>query len=257
MRLFSFIRCAVALYGLTLEAFYPFDALPVTVSDEIKETLKAQAKDVNYISAIISLSFLTIFLYLIAVFSVVHGAVRIAMYYRPKFRELVEKRMAERALRAQNKKKHSKRAVLRSVMFNLLFSVLLIVNDIIFNRPEDASSFKEGVTERFEYLLQGAMSIACVQFLALSCTFLFAVFFSAARAIYRSCRQMRVVADEESRLTPTDMAEVEAEGQKTFVLEEKLVDLSDGFDVIYEKMETYAAPPAVEAQAIEEPLIKL
>ncbi|KAJ3898481.1 hypothetical protein F5879DRAFT_611946 [Lentinula edodes] len=249
MGVFSFIRCAVALYGLTLEAFYPFDALPV--SDEIKETLKAQAKNVNSFSAIISLSYLTSFLYLVAVFSVIHGAVRIAMYYRPKFRELVEKRMAERALKAPNKKNHPKRTDLRNLTFNLPFSGLLIVNDIIYNRPEDASSFKEGVTERFEFLLQGARSMACAQFLALSCTFIFAVF-SAARAIYRSRRQRRVVADEESRLTPTDMAE----GQKTFILE-KLVDLSDDFDAFLERMENYPAPPAVEAEAIEEPLNKL
>ncbi|KAJ4474001.1 hypothetical protein C8J55DRAFT_133053 [Lentinula edodes] len=235
MGVISFIRCAVALYGLTLEAFYPFDALPV--SDEIKETLKAQAKNVNSSSAIISLSCLTSFLYLVAVFSVIHGAVRIAMYYRPKFRELVERCMAERALKAPNKKNHPKRTDLRSVMFNLLFSVLLIVNDIIFNRPEDASSFKEGVTERFEYLLQGVTSIAYAQFLALSCTFIFAVFFPAARAISRSCRQRRIAADKESRLTPSDMAEVEAEGQKTFILEQ-LVDLSDGFDAIFEKLES-------------------
>ncbi|KAJ3878108.1 hypothetical protein F5051DRAFT_406590 [Lentinula edodes] len=243
MWFFSFIRCAVALYGLTLEAFYSFDALPVTVSDEIKKMLKAQAKTVNYFSAIISLFLLTILLYLIAVFLVVRGAVHIAMYCCPKFRELVNKRIAERALKAQNKKNYSKRAVLRSVMFNLSFSVLLIVNDIVFNRPEGA--FQEGILERLDHLLQDALTIIWVQAGMVSSVLFLTILLPVACAIYRSRCQRRAVADEEIHLAPGNMAEAEAEGQKT--LEEMLAPLLKDIDAIYEKME----------EAIEEPLIKL
>ncbi|KAJ3890639.1 hypothetical protein GG344DRAFT_77699 [Lentinula edodes] len=245
MWFFSFIRCAVALYGLTLEAFYSFDALPVTVSDEIKKMLKAQAKTVNYFSAIISLFLLTILLFPIAIFLVVRGAVHIAMYCCPKFRELVNKRIAERALKAQNKKNYSKRAVLRSVMFNLSFSVLLIVNDIVFNRPEGALSFQEGILERLDHLLQDALTIIWVQAGMVSSVLFLTILLPVACAIYRSRCQRRAVADEEIHLAPGNMAEAEAEGQKT--LEEMLAPLLKDIDAIYEKME----------EAIEEPLIKL
>ncbi|KAJ3999081.1 hypothetical protein F5050DRAFT_1069200 [Lentinula boryana] len=259
MRPLTFIRYAAALYGVALEVFYPFDSLPVTISDEIKESLKAQAKDVSYLSAIISLSVLSLFCHLAVTFSLVHGAVRLAMHYRPRFRELVEKRMAEKSLKAQNKKKRSGRAVLRDVLFNLFFSVLLVVNDIIFNRSEDASSFKQGVLERFHYMMQDALNIICFQSATFCLMLFFAIFFFMVRAIYRRRRARRTVADEEVGLAPGDMVEVTMEGQKTFALEEKLVDLSDGIDVIYEKMESYAVPPPVEAEAtdVEEPLIKL
>ncbi|KAJ3740161.1 hypothetical protein DFH05DRAFT_454304 [Lentinula detonsa] len=258
MRPLTFLRYAVALYGLALEALYPFDSLPVTISDEIKESLKAQAKDVSYFSAVVSLSFLSFFFHLIVMFSLVHGAVRLAMHYRPRFRELVEKRIAEKSLKAQNKKR-SGRAVLRDVLFNLLFSVLLVVNDIIFNRSADASSFKQGVLERFHDMMQDALRIISVQSATFSVMLFFAIFFVMVRAICRRLRARRTIADEESRLAPDDMVEVTMEGQKTFALEEKLVDISDGIDVIYEKMESYAVPPAVEAEATdaEEPLIKL
>ncbi|KAJ3725044.1 hypothetical protein DFJ43DRAFT_1089572 [Lentinula guzmanii] len=259
MRPFTFIQYAAALYGLALEVLYPFDSLPVIISDETKESLKAQAKDVTHLSAIISLSFLSLFFHLIVIFSLVHGAVRLAMHYRPRFRELVEKRMAEKALKAQNKKKRSRRAVVIDVLFNLLCSVLLVVNDIIFNRSADASSFKQGVLERFHDMMQDALRIVFVQSATFSAMLFFSIFFFMIRSIYRRLRARRTMADEESRLAPGDMVEVTMEGQKTFALEEKLVDISDGIDVIYEKMESYAVPPAVEAEATdaEEPLIKL
>ncbi|KAJ4474469.1 hypothetical protein J3R30DRAFT_3707394 [Lentinula aciculospora] len=259
MRVFSFIRYAIAFYGLALEAFYPFDSLPVNISDEIKESLKSQAKDVNYFSAVVSLSFIAMFFYIIVAMSIAHGVFRLMML-RPKFRELMEKRLAERALNAQDKKKPSKRAILRSIVFNMLLSVLLVVNDIIFNRPDDALSFKEGVIARCQYLSHDAQLAFFVQFATLAAMSLLAIIFVSLTAIYRRSRQSRAVGDEESRLAPGEMTEVAVEGQKTFVLEEKLVDISDGIDGIYEKMETYVATPTVEPEtkeSIEEPLIKL
>ncbi|KAJ3826206.1 hypothetical protein F5880DRAFT_1546465 [Lentinula raphanica] len=260
MMILSFIRYAVAFYGLALEAFYPFDCLPFTISDEMKESLKAQAKDINYFSAVVSLSFLAVFFYFAAIFALIHGSVRLAMRYRPKFRQLVEKRMAEKALKAQNKKKRSRRAVLRGVLFNLLFSVFLIINDVIFNRPEDAATFEQAVTERFDYIVDNAMLIVSVQFLTLSLMMFLGMTFSLVRALVRRRRTSRAPADEESRLAPGEMTEVPTEAQKTYVLEEKLVDISDGIDGIYEKMETYAVSADAETKAdnaAEEPLIKL
>ncbi|KAJ3979587.1 hypothetical protein F5890DRAFT_1478419 [Lentinula detonsa] len=259
MRPFTFIRYTAALYGLALEVFYPFDSLPVTISDEMKESLKSQAKDISYLSAIVSLSYLSLFFYLVVVFSLVHEVVRLAMHYCPRFRELVEKRTAEKSLEAQNKKKRSGRAVFIDVLSNLFFSVLLVVNDIIFNRSADASSFKQGVLERFHDTMQDALNIITFQSATPRHMLTFAIFSSMVRTIYRRRRARRTMADEEIGLAPGDMVEVTMEGQKTFALEEKLVDISDGIDVIYEKMESYAVPPAVEAEATdaEEPLIKL
>ncbi|KAJ3763178.1 hypothetical protein EV360DRAFT_78600 [Lentinula raphanica] len=260
MMILSFIRYAVAFYGLALEAFYPFDCLPFAISDEVKESLKAQARDINYFSAVVSLSFLSFFFYFAAIFAFIHGSVRLAMRYRPGFRELVEKRMAEKAEKAQNKKKRSRRAVLRGLLFNMLFSVFLIINDVIFNRLEDASSYEEALTERFHYIADSALRVVCVQFLTLSVMFFFGMTFFIVRGLVRRCRASRAPADEESRLAPGEMTEVPPEGQKIYVLEEKLVDISDGIDGIYEKMETYAVSPDAETKAnnaAEEPLIKL
>ncbi|KAJ3924350.1 MAG: hypothetical protein NXY57DRAFT_970095 [Lentinula lateritia] len=68
---------------------------------------------------------------------------------------------------------------------------------------------------------------------------------TVACAIYCSHCQRHAVANEEIHLAPGNMAEAEAEGQKT--LEEMLAPLFKNIDAIYEKME----------EAIEESLIKL
>jgi len=174
--------------------------------------------------------------------------------------EKVEKRIAEKAKKAQNnnKKKPSKRAVWASITFNIFFSVAMIINDAIFNRSEDAASLKDGAIERFYYVYNNVMRIMYAQMGLYLVIFGCMLLFAWARALYRARRQQRAVADEESRLPPSEMAEVEVEGEKrAFVLEEKLIDFSDGMDGLYEKMEAYAAPTPATEPVEEEPLIRL
>ncbi|KAE9402159.1 hypothetical protein BT96DRAFT_918356 [Gymnopus androsaceus JB14] len=247
---FSAIRYAVAVYGLALEYLYPFTSLPfaISISDELQESLKFQSQIASYLSAVASLSFLVMFFYFMVFFTTLHGVIGIGIRYLPAFREKVEKRIAEKAKKAQNnnKKKPSKRAVWASITFNIFFSVAMIINDAIFNRSEDAASLKDGAIERFYYMGLYLVIFGCM------------LLFAWARALYRARRQQRAVADEESRLPPSEMAEVEVEGEKrAFVLEEKLIDFSDGMDGLYEKMEAYAAPTPATEPVEEEPLIRL
>ncbi|KAJ3858237.1 hypothetical protein EV359DRAFT_88045 [Lentinula novae-zelandiae] len=108
-----------------------------------------------------------------------------------------------------------------------------------------AVSFQEGILERFDYLLQDALTIIWVQAGMVSSMLFLTILLLVACAIYHSRCQRRVVADEEIHLEPGNMAEAEVDGLKT--LEEMLAPLLKDIDAIYEKME----------EAIEEPLIKL
>jgi flagellar biosynthesis/type III secretory pathway M-ring protein FliF/YscJ len=257
--LFSAIRYGAAIYGLTLEYFYPFNSLPfaISISDELKESLKYQTEIVSYFSAVSSVAFLSLFFYFMAILIAIRGAIHLVMRCRPAFREKVEKRLAEKALKTQNKKKPSKRAVWSNIIFNILFSTVMIINDAIFNRLEDVISLKEGAIRRFQYLLHRIMPTIYMHLAIYTVVFALAILFSAVLRAYRKRRQQRAAAEEESRLPPSEMAEVETEGQKgVFVLEEKLIDLSDGMDGLYEKMEAYAAPVSADAHD-EEPLIQL
>ncbi|KAE9402154.1 hypothetical protein BT96DRAFT_918352 [Gymnopus androsaceus JB14] len=260
--IFSLIRYSAAIYGLALEYLYPFNSLPfaISISDELQESLKYQAQAVSLWSAIVSIAFLNLFVFFFAIFSLAHGMLALAMYYRPALREKVQKRMAEKALKRQNKKKPSRRAAWGSIMFNVFFSIAMIINDAIFNRSEDAASLKDGVIERFQYLLTSSSFIIRIQMQVFTFIFAFALLFSLLRTIIRRRRQQGVVADEESRLTSGEMAQVEEVQQSEFVVEEKLIDFSDGMNGLYEKMEAYAAPTPADAHATEreaEPLVRL
>ncbi|KIK64008.1 hypothetical protein GYMLUDRAFT_241230 [Collybiopsis luxurians FD-317 M1] len=260
----SLIRYGVALYGLLLEAFYPFDTLPfaITISDGVKESLKSQARAVISWSAIVSLSFILLFFYLLALFTSLRCALGLFMRLRPDLKEIAKKRVAERKAKreAENKKKPSKLAVLGRILSNLFFSIAMIINDAVFNRAEDAASYQDGVYQRFQLLRDQTRPILRVQIVLLTFIFVFAAIFTLVRAMVRQRRQQRAAArasaDEESRLAPGEMVEVEAQQIPTRVLDEKLIDLSDSMDVVYEKMESYAAPSDATKQN-EEPLIKL
>lgn len=260
LNFFATIRYGVAAYGLVLEALYPFTSLPfaISISDELQESLKFQANIVNYFSAVCSFSFLVMFAYFMGFMLTIHGFIRLVMHYRPQFREKVEKRMAQKALKdkEQNKKRPSKRAVWGGLAWNISFSIAMIINDAIFNRNEDAASWKDGAIDRFQYLLDHVMTIIYFQLAMYSVLIGFAVLFSVTRRLVQARRQRRAAAAHEASREPvSEMAEVEAEGKKDgFVLEEKLIDFSDGMDSMYEKIETYAAPPPAESQ---EPLIRL
>ncbi|KAF5391215.1 hypothetical protein D9757_003072 [Collybiopsis confluens] len=261
----TLFRYGAAAYGLVLQAFYPFDTLPfaITISDGAKESLKYQAHQLAYWSAVVSMSFLSIIFILSVWFIFVRSIVAFAMRIRPSFRESVEKRMAERRAKkeTQDKKTPSKRAMWGYLLLNTAFSVATIGNDIIFNRPEDAASFKEGIQQRIEYLVEINRIIVRTQLSFLYIMVFLSLIFSLVRTGVRRYRQRRAAArataDEEGRLAPGEMVEIEVQVQQTttHVLEGKLVDLSDGMDIMYEKMESYAAPASVNKA--EEVLVEL
>ncbi|KAE9402167.1 hypothetical protein BT96DRAFT_918369 [Gymnopus androsaceus JB14] len=257
---FFAIRCAVAIYGLALECLYPFNSLPfaISISDELQESLKFQTHDSRTtFLPVASLSFLVLFCYFVLSITTILGVIGIVMRYYPAFREKVQKCVAERAQKTQNKKKPSKRAVWASLTFNILFSVAMVINDAIFNRSEDAASLKDGAIERYNYVFDNVMQVVIFGCWSLiTCA-------RALRALYRGYRahrQQRAVADQESGLLPSETAEVEVEGKKVaFVLAEMLVDFYDGIDGWCEKMGAYAAStraPATEPVE-EKPLIGL
>ncbi|KAE9402163.1 hypothetical protein BT96DRAFT_937323 [Gymnopus androsaceus JB14] len=224
-----FIICyAVAVYGLALEYLYPFNSLPfaISISDELQESLKFQSMIVNYFSAFASLSFLVWFFYSMVLIITVHGVIRIVMRYRPAFREKVEKRIAdsETTLKAQNNnKKPSSRALWGSLTCNILFSVAMVINDAIFNRSEDAASLKDGTIERFNYVYNNVTRIVYAQM---------------DRHEHYTARAVSNVPWLTRRVPyyPVKWRKVEVEGANgEFVLEEKLIDFSDGMAGLYEK----------------------
>eukprot|EP00914_Ancora_sagittata_P000300 GHVO01000836.1.p1 GENE.GHVO01000836.1~~GHVO01000836.1.p1 ORF type:complete len:272 (+),score=30.53 GHVO01000836.1:35-817(+) len=260
MKLLSLFRYALVAYGLLLEAFYPFDSLPfaIIISNAAKESLKSQAHDLAFWSAVISMSLLSICVIMTVWYIYMYCIIAIVAYIRPSVREHMDKCMAERKAKdaAQNKKKPSRRALWTTVLLNLLFSVATIVNDAIFNRPEDAVSFEEGVLQRAQYLQEITRSIVRAQLMILPILFFLGLVFSLVRTMIRLRRKRGAIADEESRLAHGEIVEVEVQQTTTQILEGKLVDLSDGMGFMYEKMESYTVPSDAN-KSDEEVLIKL
>ncbi|KAF9070701.1 hypothetical protein BDP27DRAFT_583544 [Rhodocollybia butyracea] len=237
MGAFNTLRYIVAAYGLVLQANYPFDSLPIT--DSVKESLKRQVPIIVQSSAIFSLSVLCMLLWTTTLLCTIRLTILLAMRFRPAFREKMQKRAANKAKKALEAQKKKKRVSWLSIVINLILSTAMIVNDAIYNRPEDAASFQEGVLARAQYLLAFSKTLVILQMEIVGVCVVFTVIFAAIR---RRFRTRRAAADEESRLAPSETVQAEmVQAQPGSVLDEKLIDISDGVDGVYEKVEAYVS----------------
>ncbi|KIK58540.1 hypothetical protein GYMLUDRAFT_245961 [Collybiopsis luxurians FD-317 M1] len=271
----SALGYAIALYWLVIQSFYVYIHLPIAVdiSSGFKEWTKSQMRGLTFCSAFVSLSYLSL-LFWLSVLRILRGSTGLATSVSPELKTAADEHTAERKAKeeGENKKMPSKRAVWGRTVLNIFSCTVIIVNDAIFNCPKDAASFK-GFFQRFEYLGQTVIftQIGALAFMSLLAVVLYVlwtigtlVFFLVRRTSRLFCSQSgaiaRADADEESRLAPNEMIEVEEPQNTTtrwHVLEGKLIDLSDGIDAVYEKMESYAAPRDATKQEDEEPSIEL
>ncbi|KIK63438.1 hypothetical protein GYMLUDRAFT_41124 [Collybiopsis luxurians FD-317 M1] len=213
-------------------------------------------------SAIISFSFLSLFLSLLTIFIMLRCTIGLVMYLRPNLKAIINRHAAERNARreAENKKKPSKRAVWAGVFLYAYTGINMIIIDAMFHHSKDAATFKDRFLPHFMYFCEKARVAVHAQILALSFLFLSVTIFSLVRAIVCQHRQQylcvpaRTDADKERCSVPGETVDVEAQQAAPHVLEQILIDLSDGMNSIYEKMELFVTPDVTKQD--KEPLIK-
>ncbi|KAF5339472.1 hypothetical protein D9758_015320 [Tetrapyrgos nigripes] len=224
-------------YGALLQYNYPFTDLPV--SDSLKESFKAQTTSIVRWEGLFGIGFILLIVFALTIILFFRTIILIAMRFRPVFRAKVEEHREVRRARLQALQesgefpKRSKRAITIDWIVSLSVCVALIINDAIFNRPEE-TALLESATSR---ILRNASLMAVAAALEIPFLLLF-VFVAAAIKVHRARRgQIHLEGNEEL------MIGTGAEEQMTQVttfnhgLEEKLIEFDEGVEKMSEKMQ--------------------
>ncbi|KIK56522.1 hypothetical protein GYMLUDRAFT_87253 [Collybiopsis luxurians FD-317 M1] len=255
------------VHSFIISIFCLFSDSPFTfdTSDGLKELLKFLVGGMTFLSAVISFSFLSLSCFISLSFLVLRWTIDLVIYFRPHLKAITINRAAERKARreAEDKDMPSKSAVSSTVFLYIYIGTTFVLGDLIVHHPKGSTTFKDGLLPRFVYLCDKACIIVYVQVLALTFNFLLAIILFFGQALVYHRRQQRALSadplrpDKENYSIPAETTAVPPKKNFAQVLEERLTDLSDGMDAMYEKVAMFVVPPDARIRQDKESLIKV